>query len=154
MKYKLLSIIVFAGLSLAVAGCNQNTPSTARDVAEARADANKEVIEARQDASETMSKSNEEVASAREDYLRIDEGAREDLTEAESDAMVASAKAEFNIARTEAEGRYNIATEKCGAYTGVDRTACLSGADATYASAKALAIADRDEALVRADHHE
>jgi hypothetical protein len=58
------------------------------------------------------------------------------------------------VAITEADGRHDVAKEKCSAFTGVDKDACLSTADATYAADHAAATADRDARLVDADRHE
>ena len=68
--------------------------------------------------------------------------------------MVTSAQAEFDGASTQADGRHNIAREKCDALAGVDKDACLSTAKAAFADEQAAITATRDAALVAAEHHD
>jgi len=68
--------------------------------------------------------------------------------------MISKAQANFDVALAEAEGLHNFAIEKFGALKGVDKTACLSTADAAFTANQATITADRDAALVQADHHD
>ena len=147
MMNRLIPIVAVAALLLA--GCNESPSETSKDVTKATEEASQDVSEARQDASKTESKSEEKVIDAQQEYAKTDANAREKLTEVESEAMAAQAKADFDVAKTEAEGRHNIAVEKCGALEGVDKTACVSTADASLAAELAAATANRDAALVQ-----
>ena len=91
---------------------------------------------------------------AQQAYAESDEIAAKKLTKVESDAMIKTANADFDVASAEAKGGYDVAKEKCDALNGVDKTACLSTADATLAANQAEATAIRDAALVSAEHHE
>jgi len=147
MMNRLIPIVAVGALLLA--GCNESPSETAKDVTQAREKAGQEVSEARQDASKTASKSEDKVMDAQQEYAKTDANAREKLTDVESQAMTAQAKADFDVAKTEAEGRHNIAVEKCGALEGVDKTACVSTADANFAAEVAAATANRDEAMAQ-----
>jgi len=68
--------------------------------------------------------------------------------------MVSTANADFKVASTEARGRNDVAKSKCGLLDGVEKTACISTADATLAANQADATAIRDAALVNAAHLE
>jgi len=147
MMSRLIPIVAVGALLLAA--CNESPSETSKDVTQAREKASQDVNEARQDASKTESKSEEKVVDAQQAYAKSDATAREKLTAVESEAMAAQAKADFDVAITEAEGRHNIAVEKCGALEGVTKKACVSTADADFAAQQAAATANRDAALVQ-----
>ena len=147
MMKQLIPIVAVAALLLA--GCNESPSETSKDVTKATEEASQDVSEARQDAGKTENKSEEKVIDAQQKYARTDANAREKLTDVESEAMAAGAKADFDVAKAEAEGRHNIAVEKCGALEGVDKKACLSTADANFAADEAAATAVRDTALAQ-----
>jgi len=149
---RLLPIAAMAALMLT--GCKETATETAEDVAKARSDATENVSEARQDLNKTINKAEEDVAEARHDYTERDTPARADLNEAKSDAMDDTAEANYDVAMAEAEGIENIASEKCGVLSGVEKNACLSAAEATFEAAKARAIAERDAALVAASRNQ
>ncbi len=154
MPMKSLVIPFAAAAALMLAGCTESPSETAKDVSEARQEAAEDSNEARDDRSEEVSKANEDVAEAKHDVMHGDDGEIKKLTAAEAEAMSEKAKADFDVATTDAEGRLNIATEKCDALSGVDKDACVSTANATFAADKAAATATRDAALVRAEHHD
>lgn len=147
MINRLIPIVAVAALLLA--GCNEAPSETSKDVTQAREDASQDVSEARQDASKKESKSEEKVIDAAQAYAKTDANAREKLTAVESEAMASGAKADFDVAMAEAEGRHEIATEECGGLQGVDKTACVSTADANFAADEAAATAIRDTALAQ-----
>ncbi len=149
---RLITIVALATFLLA--GCNKTPSETSKDVAKAREVATQDSNAAREDASKTENKANENVADAQDVYAESKAGAQEKLSAAESKAMIAKAKADFDVALTDAEGRHSIAIEKCGSLKGVDKTACVSTADAKLASDQADATAERDSALMDAEHHE
>ncbi|PJA38707.1 MAG: hypothetical protein CO182_10350, partial [Lysobacterales bacterium CG_4_9_14_3_um_filter_62_6] len=86
--------------------------------------------------------------------VNSDNKALKKLTAAESAAMVKTANADFDVATTEADARFSIAEQKCGAVSGVDKDACLSAANAVLAVDRATATAQRDAALAQAEHHD
>lgn len=108
-------------------------------------------LPARHDADKTVDKANDKLVDAQTDYARADDAARAKLTVVESQTMSKKAKADFDVAIAKAEGRHDIATEKCGALSGVDKTACISAADASFAAEQADATARRDQTLVQAE---
>jgi hypothetical protein len=93
-------------------------------------------------------------ADAERANARADAVASNALTRAESDAMIKTANANFDVARTTAVGYYDIEKEKCDALTGVVKDACISTADATFTASELAAISTRDAALVAAEFHE
>jgi hypothetical protein len=64
--------------------------------------------------------------------------------------MSKTAEADFDLAVTKAKGIADVAAEKCGILSGVEKNACLSAAEATFEASKAQATAERDAALVAA----
>jgi vacuolar-type H+-ATPase subunit H len=152
MMNRFIPLVAVAVLLLA--GCDKTPTETSNDVAEARKEASQDVSEARQDASKIEDKADAKVAAAQDVYARTDETARAKLTRAESEAMISKAHADFDVALVEANGRHDIAIEKCGQFTGVDKTACLSTADADFTAEQAAITATRDAVLVQAEHHD
>jgi len=152
MIIRLLPILALA--ALLVGGCSKSPSETSKDVAKAREKASQDVTAAQKDASKTESKTDLKVAEAEMDYSKTEDGAHDKLNQVESEAMAKMAAAEFDVAMAEAKGRHNIETKKCGVLKDVEKTACLSAADATLAAEKATATANRDAHLVAADHHE
>jgi len=151
MMNRLIPLVAVAALLLA--GCDKTPTETSQDVQKARQEASQDDNAARQDASKTESKANEKVAAAQHDYAKASASAQEDLSATESEAMIAMAKADFDVALTEADGRHSIEIKKCGALKDVEKTACLSSADAKLAADQANATAHRDAVLVQAEHH-
>lgn len=152
MIYRLIPLVAIAVMLLT--GCDNSASETSKNVTQAREDASQDVTEAKQGAEKIEDKANEKVADAQYAYAKTDATARAKLTEAESEAMISKAQADFDVALAEAEGLYHIAIEKCGAFKGVDKKACLSTADATFTAHQAAVTADRDVALVQAEHHD
>ncbi len=72
----------------------------------------------------------------------------------QADALVRTSNADFDVAIAEAKGIEDIATEKCGALSGAEKTACLSAAASTYAASEAKATAERDATLVVAAQYQ
>jgi hypothetical protein len=142
--------VLLAVASMLTAGCQD---STSKDVAEARVDAAKDVANAREKAGVAVAKANEKVSDARVDYADKEHAARHTLTEVESEAMIKRAHAAYSVATTHVDGNYDIAQEECKSLSGVDKTACISAADATRAADQAQVTAVRDSALVAADNH-
>ncbi len=149
MNVKLIPIAI--ATALLFAGCQESQSDTAKDVAEARTEARKDSNEARQDASESAQEANKDVAQAGQTYGEKTDAARANLTEAEADAMRVNARSAYDIAVTDADGRHEIAKQKCDALTGTDKDACVSAADAALAADKANAEANRDATLASAD---
>jgi vacuolar-type H+-ATPase subunit H len=149
MLYRLFLTAMIA--MLALAGCNKTPAETSKDVAVAREKASEEVSEARQDASKSENAAIDKVVDARQAYAKTDASARAKVIEAESDAIRTMANADFDVAIAEAKGRHDIGTGKCGVLGGVEKTACLSTADAAFKADEANATADRDASLVEAN---
>jgi len=146
-----IRLVLFAtAVALSLGGCNKTADETSKDVTQAREKASQEVSEARQDASQSEATAENKVIDAEQAYAKSDADARAKVAKVESEAMSTMAKADFEVAITEAKGRYNIGTEKCGILGGVEKKACISKADATLKADEALAIANRDAALVAA----
>jgi len=145
MIIKLIPIVAVAALLLTA--CDESPSKTSKDVTQARAEASQNVSEARQEADKIERTSSDKVVDAQQAYTKTATTARQKLTKVESEALAAGANAEFEVANTEAEGRHNIAVEKCGALKGADKTACASTADANFAAEVAAATARRDTAL-------
>lgn len=143
-----------AAALLILGGCDKTPTERSQDVADVRENAMQESGEARQDASKTVAKAQNKVVDAQQAYNKSDEGAQKKLSAAESSAMIKTAEANFEVAKTEAQGRNDVAAEKCAALDGVDEDACLSTAKADLAASEAAATATRDAALVHAEHHE
>jgi hypothetical protein len=149
MKSQVITISICAAL---LAGC-QGT-STESAVAQAQEDAAENTRAARVDAAAEIAGADERVADAERVYARTDAVASNVLTRAESEAMIETANANFDVARTTAAGNHDIEMEKCDALTGVVKDACISTADAAFAASEAAAISTRDAALVAAEFHE
>jgi hypothetical protein len=118
--YSSWTVAVAAAVSVcALAGCNQreSTNETAKDVAEARQDANANVAEEKREAAD--------VATA---------------------GMEDRAAAEYDVSVAQADGQRKIATEKCETLGKDAQKACKDQAEATYESAKAQAQATLDSA--------
>lgn len=152
MINRLIPVTMLGALMLSA--CQDNAADTAEKVAEARDAAAGEVADARQDASETLADANAQISDAQHDYATSERNATRKLTRAQSEAMVKTAHADFELESAEAQGRNDVATAKCDALDGVDRTACLSSAAAIHAASQADATATRDAALVSAGHLE
>lgn len=147
MITRMITIVAMAALLLSA--CDESASKTSKDVTQARVEASQDSSEARQEASQVESKSVDKVVDAQQAYAKTDAKARQKLTQVESEAMIAGAKADFDVAKTKAEGSLNIAMEKCGALKGVDKTACLSTADANFTAEVAAATADRDTVIAQ-----
>ena len=149
MIIRLIPILALAALLLG--GCKESASETSKDVSQAREKASKDVSTAQQEANKTEMKAEKKVDEAQQDYAKSQAGAQGKLNKTEAEAMSKMAKADFEVAMAEIKGRHNIATEKCGVLTGVEKTACQSSADATLAADEAIAIANRDAILVQAE---
>lgn len=147
-----LMLFTLSALTLGT-GCQETASANAADVAEVRADANEDIDEARQDAGKDVAEANLEVMEARADHDASSVDADAELTATESAAMVVRARANFDIDIAEARGRHEIAKERCGTLTGVEKEACFSTADAEHAADEAAATATRDASLVAAEYH-
>jgi hypothetical protein len=148
-------LIPISAISLLMLVACAETPSdTAKDVAEARQDAAAEVTEVRQAANQDVAEANAQVATAKKAYTAFDKDARKQLTAAEAVAMVTTARAAFDIASAEAEGRHEVAKQRCDALAGMARDACLGSAIASLSADLTLATANRDTALVAAEYHD
>ena len=150
MIKQILPIAIVAALM--ISGCEKSPSDTATDVAVARKDAIENIDEARSDANKTVIKAQDQVANAQKKYGETDQRALNTLTAAESDAMIKTANALFDVAKAEAKGRYNIEKEKCGAFDGAAKDACMSTAAAVRAEELAMATKMRDEALMSAEY--
>jgi hypothetical protein len=147
-------LITIAALAMIMAtGCDKSGSATAKDITEARETATENSNDARQDANRVTANSDEKVRSAEQTYAKADADALARLKLTEAKAMTATAKTDFDVAMTDAQGRYQVANEKCGAATGVNKKACLSTAKASLAADQEAATASRDNALVAADDH-
>jgi major membrane immunogen (membrane-anchored lipoprotein) len=149
MKPSLKLVPLVAALALLLGGCQESPSETAKDVAQARTEANKDVREGERDVDRTVVAADAKVNEAQKDYAEKEGEARKDLGEVESDAAAKVAAADYELALTEAEGRAKIETEKCAAFTDAARTACLSTADANLAADRATALARRDATLAK-----
>jgi hypothetical protein len=150
MTIRPISIAVLLAVSTLLAGCQDNNP---KDVAAARADAARDVASARDAASTSIANANDKVDAARADYVDQEQGARKTLTAVEAEAMAKRAHADYDVGTAQVDGAFSVARQKCDSYTGVDKTACLSTADAKRAMDQAQITASRDAALVAANHH-
>jgi hypothetical protein len=138
-----LVLIAACASALLLGACSKTPADTAKDVADARTDAN-----------QVANAADSKVADAQQAYATTDQNALKKLTAAESEAMISTARANFDVANTDAQGRASIAREKCGSLAGAEKDACLSSAEAALASDQAAAIATRDAALVAAERHD
>lgn len=146
MLSRVVPLVAVAALMLA--GCNETSSTTAKDVTKAREDASQDVSAAREKAIQTEIKAEEKVVDAQQEYAQTNASGREELTEVQSKALSDTAKADFDVAIAKAQGIEDVAGEKCDVLDGAEKTACLSAAAATYAASEAKAIADRDAALL------
>ncbi len=152
MMTRFLSILALAALLLG--GCNKSPSETAKDVGQAREKAATDMSAAQKDANKAENKADQKVAAAQQDYAETKAGAQGKLNKVEADAMVTMAKADFDVAMADLEGRHLIATKKCGMLKGVEKTACLSTTDAALAADQAIATANRDAILVQAERQQ
>ena len=113
-----LAVAAAVGI-FALAGCNQrqSTNETAKDVADARQDANQNVAEEKREA-----------------------------TDVATEGMQDRAAAEFDVAVAQADGQRKVGKEKCETLSSDAQKACKDQAEATYESAKAQAQATLDAA--------
>jgi hypothetical protein len=149
MIRRLFPLVAIAVLMLA--GCQETPAETAQDVSDARAEAAQNVTAVREDANQEIDTAAGDVAQAQGDLVRTDARAADKLGEAESAAMAKTAHAIFAVAESEAEGRNDIAVQKCGGFIGSDQDACISSATAILTSELAAATSSRDTALVAAE---
>lgn len=152
MMIRLIPILALAALLLG--GCNESASETAKDVSQAREKASTDMSTAQKDANKAENMADQKVAAAQQDYVETKAGAQSKLNKVEADAMVTVAKADFDVAMADLEGRHLIATEKCGMLKGAEKTACLSTADAALAADQAIATANRDAILVQAERQQ
>lgn len=151
MKLPLI-LITFSVLGLG-SGCQETANANAADVAEVRAEADKDIDDAHDQAEKEVAEADKDVMAARDDYDASAEKAGAKLSASESEAMVVRAHANFDIDIAEAGGRHDIAKEGCGILTGVEKEACFSTVDAKHAAEEADATATRDASLVAAEYH-
>jgi len=152
MMKRMIPIAAIA--ALLIVGCEKSPSGSAKAVEEARTDAAVSVDAARDDAAAKRDKANTKVAAATKDYVETRDDAAAKLSDVESAALVTKAKADFEVASTLADGRHDVAIEKCGVLSGTAKDACVSAADAAYAVEKSKATALRDGALLRADYRQ
>lgn len=152
MINRLLSIAVVAALALTA--CTETASETSKDVADARQDAVESNDEARAEASREVAKANERMDSAQQDRSEENNDADKKIAGIEAEGMSARARAEYDVAITAAEGRHRVSTEKCGAFDGAAKNACIANADATLAADRSLAASNRDAALLTAGNAE
>jgi hypothetical protein len=150
MLNRLVPIIILAAFVLA--GCQETSSDTSKDVADARKDAQENVQEAREEKDRVVARTSEDVAAARRTYSDSADDARSKLTAVEAEAMIKTAHADYDIASAQANGRAEIEKQKCGALTGVRRDACLSSAEARLQADLAEIAATRDAVLVSAEN--
>src|SRR4249919_2588227 len=103
MMNRLIPIAAIAALMFT--GCKQTEADTAKDVASAQADATESIDASRADATKTVAEANADVADAQQTYDKSNASAQKKLTAAESAAMIEMAKADYEVATTEATGR-------------------------------------------------
>ncbi len=121
-----MNIRILAGAGvlsvLLLAGCNRAEPTSevSKDVANAQADASKELADAKRDQAETAVKGEHEV------------------NDAARDANEAQQKADYEVAVTRADGVEKVALQKCEAMSGADQSTCKERARAE----KDLAVAN------------
>jgi hypothetical protein len=123
MNRVLISVMVFAALS--VGGCNsaKSPDSVASDVAAAQKKAATETADAQRDASQSVAK-----AQTKTDDKSIDQTNTE-------------AKAAYDVAIAKADGTHQVVLAKCQGLSGDAQKKCKDQADADYAAAKANAKA-------------
>ena len=143
-----------AAAALVLTGCKETASDTANDVADARQEARQDNSEARKDANAEIADANAEVNDAQEAYDEKTDDTHKKLTIAESEAMIKTAKADYDVAKVEAEGRDKIAREKCDALSGTEKTSCNHIAEATLVAETSSAAAVRDALLLDATYHE
>ena len=146
MNTRILTVGILAAL-LAV-GCQETGSETAKDVSKARADSAESVADAREKAAKQEDKSDKAVAEARSDQADVNQDAREEVNEVVNAANDDSALAQFEVAKAKAEGAHEIAVQKCGAYAGMEKDACVRLADGTLAESMKLAETTRDKSVV------
>lgn len=152
MINRLIPLAAVAALMLT--GCKETPSDTASDVADARQEATQDNSEARQDANAEIADANAQVNDAQTAYDEKSDDTRKKLTLAESEAMIKTAKADYDVAKVEAEGRDKIAKAKCDAFSGPEKTSCDNVAQATLVAETSSAAAVRDALLLDATYHE
>ena len=154
MNFRMIPLTLAISLAL-LAGCQESSSETSRDVAEARVEAAESNTEAREDAARDMSDAGGELSDARQDYREAEGDAHEELNESEADAMVASAHARYDVMHTAAQGKHKVAMERCdGMSRGEERDACETEAEGVLAVGESEAEQARDEALLAASRHQ
>lgn len=152
MINRLIPLVAVAALMLT--GCKETASDTANDVADARQEARQDNSEARQDANADIAEATDKVNDAQAAYAESTDDTRKKLTLAESEAMIKTAKADYDVAKVEAEGRDKIAMEKCDALSGAEKDSCKHIAAATLVADISSASAVRDALLLDATYHE
>jgi hypothetical protein len=136
---------------LLLAGCQETPKETAKDVAAARTEANREADDARATADRKTAAADAKVDDAQQAYGKSEAKANETLDKARDEAASTIAQADYDRALVEADGRFKVENEKCDALSGTARDACVSAAESALAVEKAAAQARRDAALAVAD---
>lgn len=136
---------------LLLAGCKESPSETAKDVAAARNEANREADDARVTADRATAAADAKVDDAQQTHGQSEAKANEVLAEAEGKAASTIAQANYERALVEAEGRFKVENEKCDALTGTAKDACVSTAESALAVDKAAAESRRDASLAVAD---
>lgn len=137
---------------LTLSACQETPTETAKDVAAANETAIEQSQAARQEANTEKANAQADVVDAKMQETVVDDKAIKKITQAESEAMVVTANANYDVAMTDAKGRFNVANEKCDALKGVGEDACRSTINATLTADEAAITATRDAALVAATY--
>jgi hypothetical protein len=140
-------------LTLMLCGCTETPAETKRDVSEAKQTAAESNDEAQTNANKEVLMANEKIVDEQQAQSETSEDSRKKITQFESAAMIAKARADFDVAITQAKGRQRVAKEKCDALDRAARNVCVSAVDATMAADESLAAANRDNALLVAEYH-
>lgn len=145
-----------AALSLVLlAGCQESTTETTEDVAEAKMEAAGSNADAREDAADAMNEADGDVSQARDEYNESENKAYEKLSAVEAEAMVAAANAGYELEITAAQGRHQVAKQRCDGMTrGPEREACDTEVDGLLAVEESRAATVRDKALLDASRHQ
>jgi hypothetical protein len=145
--------ILFAAFAIVGLSACQETPTeTAKDVSQAQETAVQDNQEARQEANQDRAQAEVKVIEAKDDMAAVDTNAMKKITEAESEAMTVAAKAKYDVAMTEAQGRHNIEAEKCDALKDQAKDSCVSTNNATLAADQARIIATHDAEILAATY--
>ena len=145
--YLLKTALLASALIVGLAGCQESAEDTASDVAEARADGQKNIAEAEAKAREARAEQRGD-RNRSSDAPMVDAQELRDGVNPNRSANAGQAEdvreSEYDVAMAKAKATYDVEEERCEALAGADRDACMAQADAVYQRARLNAERRRD----------